>query len=360
LSDHLTQIQIESYGRRPFPAAEWLFVSDHLSVCEECRLKVEETVDCEATYLALKSGVFDTESRWRRLVDAIPSFWPRSSTLIFGSALATLLLAPAGWFGWQALQRMKAPAKIAVTIPAPSVSPPVSPAPGSEGSSIVIAKLNDGDGRVTLDREGNLSGADHLPPAYQQMIRRALTGQELGRSPLLAGLMAPGDKPRGNGEVRRVEFSVIEPVGSVTLSDRPTFRWSQLNGATGYVVEVYDERFGPAATSPQITDHSWTAPQPLKRGEIYYWQVKAVKDGRELKAPRAPAPQAKFRILDAARTSELAQARRAYASWRLILGVLYAQAGLLDEAEREFRALQENNPNSELVQRLLKQVRTKS
>jgi hypothetical protein len=360
LSDHLTQIQIESYGRRPFPAAEWLIVSDHLSVCEECRLKVEETVDCEATYLSLKSAVLVTESRWRRLVDAIPSFWPRSSTLIFGSALAMLLLVAAGWLGWRALQRMKAPPKVAVTIPAPGVSPPVSPAPRPEASSIVIATLNDGEGRVTLDREGHLSGADRLPFGYQQMIRSALTGQEFGRSPLLAGLMAPGDKPRGNGEVRRVEFSVIEPVGTITLSDRPTFRWSQLNGATGYVVEVYDERFGPAATSPQITDHSWTAPQPLKRGEIYYWQVKAVKDGRELKAPRAPAPQAKFRILDAARAGELAQARRDYASWRLILGVLYGQAGLLDEAEREFRALQENNPNSEQVQRLLKQVRTKS
>jgi hypothetical protein len=360
LSDHLTQIQIESYGRCPFPAAEWLSVSDHLSVCEECRLKVEETVDCEATYLALKSGVFVTESRWSRLVDAIPSFWPRSSTLIFGSALATLLLVAAGWFGWQALQKMNAPPKVALTIPSPGVSPPVSTAPSPEGSSIVIAKLNDGDGRVTLDREGNLSGADQLPPAYQQMIRRALAGQELGRSPLLAGLMAPGDKPRDGAEVGRVEFSVIEPVGSVTLSARPTFRWSQLNGATGYVVEVYDERFGLATTSPQITDHSWTAPKPLKRGGIYYWQVKAVKDGRELKAPRAPAPQAKFRILDAARANELAQARRAYSSWRLILGLLYAQSGLLDEAEREFRALQENNPNSEQVQRLLKQVRTKS
>jgi hypothetical protein len=360
LSDHLTQIQIESYGRRPFPAAEWLFVSDHLSVCEECRLKVEETVDCEATYMALKSGVFDTESCWRRLLDVVLPFWPRSSTLIFGAALAALLLVAAGWLGWWALQRMDAPPKDAVTIPAPSVSPPLSPAPSTEDSSIVIAKLNDGDGRVTLDREGNLSGADRLPTAYQQMIRSALAGQELGRSPLLAGLIPPGDKPRGNGEVRRVEFSVIEPVGTVTLSDRPTFRWSQLNGATGYVVEVYDERFGLAAASPQIADHSWTAPQPFKRGEIYYWQVKAVKDGRELKAPRAPAPQAKFRILDAARASELAQARRAYASWRLILGLLYAQAGLLDEAEREFRALQGNNPNSEQVQRLLKQVRTKS
>ena len=70
--------------------------------------------------------------------------------------------------------------------------------------------------------------------------------------------------------------------------------------------------------------------------------------------------QAKFRVLDAARANELAQARRVYASWRLVLGLLHARAGLLDEAEREFRALREANPNSELAHRLLKQVRTKS
>jgi lipopolysaccharide biosynthesis regulator YciM len=79
-----------------------------------------------------------------------------------------------------------------------------------------------------------------------------------------------------------------------------------------------------------------------------------------LKAPRPPAPQAKFHVLDAAMANELAQARRVYARWRLVLGLLYARAGLLDEAEREFRALREANPNSELAHRLLKQVRTKS
>src|SRR4030095_13300644 len=127
----------------------------------------------------------------------------------------------------------KAPPKVAMTIPSPSVSPSVSPAPRPEGSSIVIATLNDGDGRVTLDREGYLLGADRLPFGYQQMIRRALAGEEFGRSPLLAGLMAPGDKPRGDGEVRSVEFSVIEPVGTVTLSDRPTLRSAPLSGAAG-------------------------------------------------------------------------------------------------------------------------------
>jgi hypothetical protein len=432
LSDHLTQTQIEGYGRRPLPAAEWMFVSDHMSGCETCRRQVEESVDGEATYLALKSGVFDearprpssterahlsfehmagfvdetlageelqvvidhlawceecetavvdlrafkdqvapelerenrlspmgvaTEGRWRRLVAAMASFWPKSPAPVFGSALAILLLAAAGSLGWRALQESKAGPKVAMTAPAPSASPSALPDSTPEGaSSVVIARLNDGGGQVTLDNEGKLSGADQLPPAYRRMIERALTDRGIERSPLLAGLTQPGSMPRGDGGARRGEFSVIEPVGVVILPDRPTFRWSRLDGATGYLVEVYDERFDLAATSPQVTDPSWTPPQALKRGGIYYWQVKAVKDGREFKSPRPPSPQAKFRVLDEAKANQLARARRAYGSSHLTLGLLYAQAGLLDEAELEFRGLLKANPDSPPAQRLLKRV----
>jgi hypothetical protein len=429
LSKHLTQTQIEDYGRHPLPAAEWLFVVDHLGVCEACRLKVEEAVNGEAAYLALKSGVLDeaaahsspserahltfeqvasfvdgtiwreelqvvrdhltwceecetavddlrafrghvaaelaskdrqsrtgvaTESRWHRLVAALSSIWPKS--LVFGSAVATLLLAASGWLVWQALRETKG--GIIVTTPSPSVSPSVLPSSTPEGeAAMIIARLNDGEGQVTLDREGKLSGVDHLPPAYQQMVKRALTDQEIERSPLLAGLAQVGITPRGGGDGRRGEFSVIEPVGAVILSDRPTFRWTRLAGAADYLVEVYDEKLDLAASSPQITDYSWTAPQALGRGGIYYWLVKAIKDGREFKSPRPPAPQAKFRILDEGKANELERARSAYGSSHLTLGLLYAQAGLLAEAERELRALQKANPDSAIASQLLRRVR---
>jgi hypothetical protein len=90
---------------------------------------------------------------------------------------------------------------------------------------------------------------------------------------------------------------------------------------------------------------------------VYAWQVKALKDGRVFISPSPPARQAKFRILDRARADELSRARRAYASSHLALGLLYAQSGLLDEAERELRVLQRANPNSETADRLLRQVR---
>jgi len=141
------------------------------------------------------------------------------------------------------------------------------------------------------------------------------------------------------------------------LSDRPAFRWSRFEGANGYVVEVYDEQFKLVTSSPQVTTVSWTATQPLPRGHVYSWQVKAVKDGQETTVPRPPAPQAKFRVIDQGKANELAKAKRAYSSSHLTLGLLYADAGLLREAEHEFRLLQKANPQSEIVKKLLRQVR---
>jgi len=109
-------------------------------------------------------------------------------------------------------------------------------------------------------------------------------------------------------------------------------------------------------SSPQLTTLTWTTAVP--RGHVYSWQVKALKDGQELTSPRPPAPQAKFRVVDQAKANELAQARRAYPSSHLTLGLLYADAGLLREAEQEFRQLQRANPNSDLARKLLRQVQS--
>jgi hypothetical protein len=418
MSDHLTQTQIEGYARCSLSSGEWLNASGHLSDCEACRRHVDAAVNGDAIYLALKSGLYDEtdtsplthltfeqmvglvdgtmageelrmindhltwcercdsevddlrvfrgqiaaelaqtrvapENGWSRLIAALPSFW--SKPLIFGSALATLLLVVSGWLVWQGLSRRSE--DLTITTPSPSVSPTVSPGlPPERAISTVIARLNDGENQVMLDREGKLSGLDHLPPAYQRMIKRALTDQEIEMSAMLAGL-TKADTLRGERNGRRGEFSVVEPVGAVTFSDRPTFRWTQLEDATGYIVEVYNEKLDLVTSSPQITDHRWTAPQGLRRGGLYYWQVRGIKDGKELKSPRPPAGQARFRVLEESKVNELAQARRSYGSSHLTLGLLYAKAGLLDEAERELRALEKANPDSTIVGQLLRRVR---
>jgi hypothetical protein len=251
--------------------------------------------------------------------------------------------------------------KIAQTTPSttiPVVTPVVSPNPTQEGgAAMVIARLSDGAGHLVLDGNGKLSGVDYLPPGYRQMIGNALSSQRLEKSPLLAGLVRPDALSMRGGDIQGNKFSVINPVGIVMLSDRPTFRWSPLDGATGYVVEVYDEKINQVIISPQLTDTSWTAPQSLKLGGIYSWEVTAIKGGEEFSSPRLPAPPAKFRILDETLANELVQARRAYASSHLTLALVYTKAGLLDEAEQEFRALQKANPNSTIPRRLLANIK---
>src|SRR5262245_9218040 len=365
---HLTFERTAAYVDEVLAGEELPVVTDHLTGCEQCAMAVD---DLRAFRNQVMPGLdheyrqppapATTGNRWRRFVAAMVSLLPRSPALVVGSALAALLMIAAGWQVWRAIERNRKNPKIAQTTPSPTtpvVTPVVSTNPTQEGgAATVIAQLNDGAGQVVLDGNGKLSGVDHLPPGYQQMIRNALSSQRLEKPPLLAGLVRPdalsmrGDDNQGN------KFSVIAPVGIVMLSDRPTFRWSPLEGATGYVVEVYDAKPSQIITSPQLADTSWTAPQSLKRGGIYSWQVTAIKGGEEIISPRPPAPSAKFRIIDAAMASENFQARRDYASSHLTLALLYTKAGLLDKAKQELRALQKANPNSTIPRRLLANIK---
>jgi len=364
---HLTFERTAAYVDEVLAGEEIRVVTDHLTGCEQCAMAVD---DLRAFRNQVMPGLdreyrqptapAKTENRWRRFVAAMRSFSPRSPALVVGSTLAALLMIAAGRLIWQAIEQNGKDPKITQTPPSPTtpvVTPVVSPNPTLDGAT-VIAQLNDGVGQVVLDGDGKLSGVDRLPPAYQQMIKNALSSQRLEKSPLLAGLVRPDSLLRKGGDNRGARFSVVAPVGIVMLSDRPTFRWSPLEGATGYVVEVYDDKLNRITASSQLTDTSWTAPQSLKRGGIYSWQVTAIKGGEEFSSPRPPAPPAKFRILDQTLENEIVQARRAYASSHLTLALVYAQAGLLDEAEQEFRALQRANPNSAISRRLLANLQT--
>jgi hypothetical protein len=62
-------------------------------------------------------------------------------------------------------------------------------------------------------------------------------------------------------------------------------------------------------------------------------------------------------VLEQSKAGELERMRRAYPNSHLVLGTLYAKAGLLAEAEREFRALVAANPQSPIAQKLLRDVR---
>jgi hypothetical protein len=104
-------------------------------------------------------------------------------------------------------------------------------------------------------------------------------------------------------------FTIVGPVGRVVDTNAPTLRWRAMDGAEGYSVDVYDQNYNKVASSGKLDANSWTP--RLQRGRTYVWQVTAVKNGQEIKAPQRPAPEARFRILDADRSAEIAALKRA-------------------------------------------------
>ena len=152
------------------------------------------------------------------------------------------------------------------------------------------------------------------------------------------------------------EFKLVEPVGIVIETDRPVFRWSKLDGATGYTVAVYDSHITRIAASDVLTATEWQAPSALPRGEILVWQVRAIKDGKEVVAPPPAGGRARFKVLEQSRVDEIARAKRDYPNSHLIMGVVFAEAGLREEARREFAELLKANSQSPVARKLLQSV----
>ena len=214
--------------------------------------------------------------------------------------------------------------------------------------------LNDAGGRITLDTQGNLSGVQ-TAPQYEEAIKAALQGGRVKFPAELRELRSQSGTLMGDAQP---EFKLLAPVGVVIEGDRPTFRWSALEGATSYTVTIYDSSLNQVATSDSLTTTRWNVPTPLARGRTYIWQVRAVKDGKEMVSPPPAASRVKFKILEGSKVEEIARAKRAQPKSHLVMGTIYAEAGLLEQAEREFTALLKANPQSSIARKLLQRVRS--
>jgi hypothetical protein len=229
---------------------------------------------------------------------------------------------------------------------------------GPAAPNVGSIALSDGVDRVTLSKDGVLTGLGSLPAPYVQAVKDALLTRRVETPPELAEVAGKAGALIG-GKGEGVSFALQEPVGTAVLTDRPTFRWNSLDGASGYTVTVYDADFNPVAASEPLSATRWRIPKALARGRVYTWQVVASKGTETVKSPTPPAPEARFLIVDQSKAGELERIGRDYKGRHLTLGVIYAEAGLLDDAERELKALSEGNPHSNVARQLLLSVRAK-
>lgn len=240
------------------------------------------------------------------------------------------------------------------------VPPSATPSPGADANArAAVVTLKDGGGSVTLNAEGELKGIGWLSPSQAGAVKEALATGRVAAPEAFAGAGRDtllGDGPEvGNSKT----FALAYPVGAVVASPRPRFAWQRLAGAERYVVDVYDESFDKVATSGDVSGTEWMPASELKRGAAYSWEVTAYTAGGPARAPAPPAPEARFKVLDESRARELQRAERAAPRSHLAVGVLYARAGLLEEAEREFQLLNAANPRSAAARRLLRDVRAR-
>ena len=227
----------------------------------------------------------------------------------------------------------------------------------SEQQGATNVTLNDGGLQITLDINGNLLGLESLPRTWEKEVRATLLKKDVKAPRWLSELKG---KPTVllNGSDVSVAFNLIGPIGEVVESARPTFRWHPLEGASSYAVAVFDSKFNKVAESGSIHSLEWVPPEALRRGGVYSWQVTALKGGKAITSPRPPASEVRFKVLEQSVATELMRARERYAGSHLILGVLHARAGLMDQAERDFQALADQNPQSFVAKKLLQSVRS--
>lgn len=355
---HLSAAEMMSYTRGTLDEIDLEIAESHLEVCKTCRSEVQrrkaEVQPVHAAAPRRRPWALPFTNRWQPARVA--------AAVLFGAVIILMTV-------W--LLRSKPAANKQTVGPAETSSPQSSSTAEAKSSSTpeissntpsqppqdvqFALLLNDGNRKVTLDKQGRLAGLEELPGRIQEKVGAVLQAGKLEQPAALAQLL--GQRSTLLAESRNgLPFRLIGPLGQVVRSRQPTLRWHALDGAQSYKVVVTDADLNEVESSGPLGTTEWRITKPLQPGAIYSWQVTAMKDGVAVTSPVLPAPQAKFKVVDSSTARTLQQAERAYPDSHLTLGVLYAEAGLLDEAEQKLRVLARNNPNTPIVQKLLQSV----
>jgi anti-sigma factor RsiW len=376
-AEHLAYEELAAYVDQQLAGPVRELAAGHLRECHRCAAELadlrafrHELNDAEVVHVApAQAAQLTFLERWRAWWETSGWRWPLQLAATAALCLVVAFLATTSLrqeiadlrAQLENAQRDKTRLQTELLATQTRNAPPPNPlatsltAPTPDPANL-IAALADGATQITLDRQGQLNGLISLSPPQQQLVTLALQAGKVTLPATPAPLVKRPDVLLGapaGGEA----FALIAPLGKVVLTNRPQLRWQALKDAASYRVTVFTANYEIVAQSPELTTTTWTPPQALPREQVYIWQVTATKDGQEIKVPIAPAPEARFKILDQAKADEIAAARRRTPSSGLLLGLIYAQAGLFDEAERELQKLVKQNPQAPVAQQLLNDLR---
>jgi hypothetical protein len=359
---HLSYEQLTGYADETADSVEREIAELHLTVCRDCQEDLKGIGEMKNLIAAdLQKQQTSEPPNQTALTDQFRTFLTGRPFPRFGFAGLALLMVFAVCGTYWILTRETSD-ELADVPPSENNSTPL-PSPANLPARPVNKQPPDGRNENSPDEESVPARVttperkdDQLPASYPPQIQRVLAGGKLN---IPADVRKLGDRTGRlmSGGTDDIPFALSKPVGRVIRTARPQFRWQALPGADGYTVRVFDENFREVAVSPPVTTTNWQIRKALPRGTTYRWQVTAAKDGEEISSPVRPAPDARFKILDAKTADRLSQAESKYPDAHLTLGILYAEAGLLDEAEQKIRKELRRDPRSKTARRLLRDLR---
>jgi hypothetical protein len=214
-----------------------------------------------------------------------------------------------------------------------------------------VASLHDGGAQIFVDRSGQLHGEETASDVYRAQLAAAMQSGKLQVN-MPARLLGERTETMLGSPSGPPAFRLLSPVGRVLVTTSPAFQWSALDGAKIYKVTIYSAGYKKIAESPITSGTKWQLMDALPRGDIYTWTVTARGGKGAVVEPAPPQPEAAFKVLETDTAAELQQAVASHPHDALLLAVLYARAGAVDEARAQIDALAAENPDSKLVVQL--------
>jgi hypothetical protein len=306
---HPTIEELRQWRRGGLEGAEVITIARHLAVCASCTEIAAARLDLGEAADALVDELVEPPA------ESAP--FPVRQQIRFGALAlaASLAIAFASVAWWMA----RAP--LGIESNAPRTTPPV----------IHVEPVT---------ATGGESESERLLAA----IRR---GARVRLPDVLRTLRSDGEAVRGGGD----GGGKLSPAGIVLKSARPLFAWFAARGSQSVVRVFAGDR--DVARSPSLKGTQWRPEHDLPRGVTYTWNVRVERGDSIEILPSAPAPVARFHIVDAGTAAKLEATEREHPANHLLLGVVYAEAGLVDEARSQLRLVRD--PDDDAVARRLLQ-----
>ncbi|MBV8803898.1 MAG: hypothetical protein JO042_02600 [Sinobacteraceae bacterium] len=342
---HLGPQDLEAYSSGRLTSARLDYCRTHLDSCEDCRSELEDL----RIFKSELSGFPRAEPNRRELGRPKRRGGLRVTQVV---SVATVVVAAGStlllWKHGSPWSRHESP-RPTTTAAAVSTaqSSGASATPGTPAALAASATPT----AVATSAALATPGARATPTAVATP-GAATTAAALAARPI-AGL--PHDAKSAAAPEANTGFALLGPFGEAISDTRPEFRWQPLPGAIGYSVAIVDTGLHPVQHSPALRATVWRPRRPLRPGHTYLWEVTATMPGGAKVVASQPSPSeaAILRIIPPKLADEIQHFRQGHHEAHLVLGALYAQAGMLTESADELRKVPPGDPGYNAARTLL-------